>query len=257
MTIGKLALDTLVFAWVLSCGYAEATPDVDHLFKAGNEFYSQGDFKSAITQYQKIAQSQFVNEAIYYNLGNAYFKEGRLGYTILYYEKARRIQPNDSELYHNLELARSQIVDEVTAPPDDFLTARFNRVVTSLPIDLMTQLTLTFFLIGSSSLTLFLLWNWLRGRQLCLFLSVLFILLFLFTGLLNTIQIYRQISSREAIVLSPEVAVTSGPGDENSTLFEVHEGLKVRIRNEVEGWMQVSLENGWSGWIKSEALGRI
>ena len=163
------------------------------------------------------------------DLGNACFKEGRLGYTILYYEKARRIQPNDSELYHNLELDRSQIVDEVTGPPGDFLTASFNRVVTLLPIDLMTQLALIFFLVGSSSLTLFLLWNSLRGRQLCLILSALFLLLFLLAGVLNTVQIDRQISSQEAIVLSPEVAVMSGPGDENSALFEVHEGLTISL----------------------------
>ena len=163
------------------------------------------------------------------DLGNACFKEGRLGYTILYYEKARRIQPNDSELYHNLELDRSQIVDEVTGPPGDFLTASFNRVVALLPIDLMTQLALIFFLVGSSSLTLFLLWNSLRGRQLCLILSALFLLLFLLAGVLNTVQIDRQISSQEAIVLSPEVAVMSGPGDENSALFEVHEGLTISL----------------------------
>ena len=257
MTVYRLALDTLIFALALSVSLAEAGPDIDQIFKTGNEFYSRGDFKSAIAQYRKIEQSPFVNEAVYYNLGNAYFKEGRLGYTILYYEKARRITPNDPELHHNLELARSQITDQVTGPPDDFLSAGLKRMVMLLPIDLVTQLALTFFLIGSSSFTLFLLWNSLRGRQLCLFFSALFLLLFLLTSLLNAVQIYRQTSSQEAIVSAQEAAVTSGPGDDHSTLFEVHEGLKVRIRNEVKGWMQVSLENGWSGWIKSDALGRI
>lgn len=79
-------------------------------------------------------------------------------------------------------------------------------------------------------------------------------MLFIVIGLLNAVQIYRRTAFQEAVVLSPEVAVTSGPGEENPTLFEVHKGLKVQVRNEAGEWVQVSLESGWSAWIRSESL---
>jgi SH3-like domain-containing protein len=53
------------------------------------------------------------------------------------------------------------------------------------------------------------------------------------------------------------VDVLSGPSTDNPTLFSIHEGLKVRIENEVQDWLQISLENGWNGWVKKETLGVI
>jgi hypothetical protein len=40
-------------------------------------------------------------------------------------------------------------------------------------------------------------------------------------------------------------------------LFTVHEGLKAEIRADRGGWLQVSLPNGWNGWIPREAAGTI
>jgi SH3-like domain-containing protein len=48
--------------------------------------------------------------------------------------------------------------------------------------------------------------------------------------------------------------IRSGPGRENVTVFTVHEGIFVRVRGEAAGWYQVSLPNGWSGWVEKDVL---
>jgi uncharacterized protein YgiM (DUF1202 family) len=54
-----------------------------------------------------------------------------------------------------------------------------------------------------------------------------------------------------------EVNVLSGAGEENPTLFTVHEGLKVRLRSRAGEWAQVSLDNGLVGWLPSPAVKEI
>ena len=56
---------------------------------------------------------------------------------------------------------------------------------------------------------------------------------------------------------SPHAGGQSGPGEDNTTLFTVHEGLKVRLRDQQGSWWHVSLDNGLNGWLPSDSLGVI
>ncbi len=71
------------------------------------------------------------------------------------------------------------------------------------------------------------------------------------------VKLHRAATQTHAIVLQERVDVLSGPGEDNTTLFTVHEGLKVRIEAEQGSWYQVSLDNGLSGWVPDAMLGRI
>ena len=59
------------------------------------------------------------------------------------------------------------------------------------------------------------------------------------------------------MVLVEKADVLSGPAGDSATLFSIHEGLKVRIENTLPDWVQISLDNGWNGWVKKDALGEI
>jgi hypothetical protein len=63
----------------------------------------------------------------------------------------------------------------------------------------------------------------------------------------------------EAIVVTENAYVRSGPGEASPRLAEIHEGLKVRVLSEREGFVQVSLANGLTGWspeAQVETIGR-
>ena len=51
----------------------------------------------------------------------------------------------------------------------------------------------------------------------------------------------------DTLVLAETVDVLSGPSSDNTSLFTVHEGLRVRVRNRREGWVQILLP-GAAGW---------
>ena len=49
--------------------------NINELFDNGNEFYSQNNYKEAISNYEKILENGYFSEDLYLNLGNAYFHE--------------------------------------------------------------------------------------------------------------------------------------------------------------------------------------
>ena len=93
--------------------------------------------------------------------------------------------------------------------------------------------------------------------RIAIYASTTFLVLFLILGTSNLLRIYWQETVHEGVVLVEKVDVLSGPASDSPILFSVHEGLKVRIENDLPDWVQISLENGWNGWVKKEALGEI
>jgi len=56
-------------------------------------------------------------------------------------------------------------------------------------------------------------------------------------------------------VLSPSVTVRSTPSDEGTSLFIIHEGRKVTIKdNSMKEWKEIMLEDGKVGWIPVSAI---
>jgi len=230
---------------------------MSRLFQAGNDFYAQSNYQAAIERYQKVLESAVVNEVLLYNLGNAYFKDNQLGRAILCYEKAKRLAPHDREIAENLNFARARIADKVERPPEGFFLSQFRRIANWLPLDTETALAIAFFIAANAAFSLF----WMdvipRLSRLALFASISCLAVFLVLGTSNLLRIYRQETLHEGVILVEKADVLSGPASDSPTLFSVHEGLKVQIENDLADWAQISLDNGWNGWVKKDALGEI
>ena len=96
-----------------------------------------------------------------------------------------------------------------------------------------------------------------RVQRLMFSASLLFGLLTLFSAYILIIRVQEQKEHREAILLNPSVTVLSAP-DENSTdVFVLHEGVKVHLNEQRGKWVKISLPDGKTGWMKSDALGII
>jgi uncharacterized protein YgiM (DUF1202 family) len=67
-------------------------------------------------------------------------------------------------------------------------------------------------------------------------------------------RIYQRQNSHEGVIVEQKTDVRSGPGEENVTVFTVHEGLLVQVRGSSGAWSQVSLPNGWNGWVPSHSV---
>jgi uncharacterized protein YgiM (DUF1202 family) len=67
-------------------------------------------------------------------------------------------------------------------------------------------------------------------------------------------KIYQEGHDLQGVIVEPKAEIRSGPGAENITVVTIHEGVRVQIRGSSHGWYQVSLPNGWTGWLPAAAL---
>jgi tetratricopeptide (TPR) repeat protein len=226
-------------------------------FQSGNEYYARSNYAAAIEQYDKVLSSGVLNEIVLYNLANAHFKNKQLGKAILCYEKAQRIAPQDREIAENLNFARTHIADKVERPQEGFFVTQLRRVTNWLSLDAETALVVAFFIVANGAFALFWLDAIPKLSRLALYASLVFLGLFMILGSSNLLRIYWQETVQEGVILVEKADVLSGPASDSPVLFSIHEGLKVRIENDLPDWIQISLENGWNGWVKKDSLGEI
>ena len=64
-------------------------------------------------------------------------------------------------------------------------------------------------------------------------------------------------SKSEGIIYEKVVVVFSEPNEYSSKIMEVHEGLKVKILNSQDGWINFELLDGTVGWIIEKQIRNI
>jgi tetratricopeptide (TPR) repeat protein len=229
-------------------------PSPDELFAKGNLEYQQGNYGSAIQYYSRILDSGADSGSIYYNLGNACFKEKKLGEAIYYWEKARQKMPADREIRENLELASLLIVDRITLLEEPLPLKMLAWTQQLFTIKQETLIVLFLFIVANILLSLYLLSKNFRISSPALWTSFVAGLLFIIFATSLSWKIYERDYRKNGIIIEAKVDVRSGPGPENITVFTVHEGLKVQVHENSNGWSQISLPNGWNGWIRKNDL---
>ncbi len=243
----------LIFPCLWS-GYGSSAEDaLARLYAQGNSAYQKSDYAAAEQYYLQILNAGAENGAVYYNLGNACFKQKKLGNAIYYWEKAQQLNPADRDVRENLQLANLMIVDRIETPPDPLPFRFLASIQDILSIRQQSWLVLALFMGANLFFTLYLTLKS-RNAERAVIASLVFGILFiLFAGSLAW-KVYQRDYSRRAIVIEQKADVRSGPGQENISVFTIHEGIKVRVLGAAGGWYQVSLPNGWNGWLPQNYL---
>jgi tetratricopeptide (TPR) repeat protein len=224
------------------------------LFSEGSSHYQKGDFVSAERVYRQLLDAGVESGTVYYNLGNACFKQRKLGEAIYFWEEARQRLASDREVKENLDLANLLIVDRIEEPAEPAFFRLLGRAIHTLTIRQYSWVILVLFVAANILLGIRSLTRNPRTSFLCLTGSIASGVLLLLFGCALGWRIYEVNSFQHGIIVQQKVDIRSGPGAQNVTVFTVHEGTKVRIRGDASGWYQVSLANGWVGWLEKSSV---
>ncbi len=227
------------------------------LFNQGNEKYKKGQYQDAIKFYESILLKNIKNGYVYFNLGNAYFKANHPGKAILNYERAKIYYPSDKDIKFNLKFANSKKIDRIQEIEYNPFTKIILFIYNIFSVNTLFFLTYLTLLILIASL----IFKWfykntsgqIINQKIFNYLRIIFIL-FLFILIIKVHQIK---STEKAIILSSQIKVKSGPSEDYTDIFTLHEGTKVKIRKENDTWTLIILPNGFSGWIKKDNLEKI
>lgn len=235
-------------------GQGAVRESIAALFADANALYQKGDFAGAERGYRQLVEKGFEGGALYYNLGNACFKQKKLGEAIYFWHKAKQELPGDPDVRENLELANLLVVDRVEVPADPLPLRWLDSAVHRLTITQESWLVLLLFVAANGLVAMHILAKNPR-------LAFRALIAALITGAFTLVftcslvwKIYEKSNRLEGVVTEQKVDVRSGPGTDNITVFAVHEGILLRIRGESGGWYQVSLPNGWSGWLQKNSV---
>ncbi len=248
-------LAALLFLSIVMLRGLVANPQED--LQLANAAYQSGDFSKAIGAYVALVDAGWQSADLYYNLGTSYLQEQELGRAILYLERALLQAPGEEDIQHNLRLAQEQLKDDISEVPPFFLSRWWRSWSIAVSANAWGIIGLLLVWLGVAGLALWLLgwqriwrkWGFLGGFPLLLLGLIPIFLAFSRMGL--------EQESTVAILQETEMTLYTAPDDASTALFELHEGTKVEIIDQIGEWYKVRLLNGDQGWLLAQYAERI
>lgn len=229
--------------------------DLDSLWTAGVQAYTDGKFSDASAAWTSIEESGQKSAKLYYNLGNAWFKQGNYPKAILNYERALRLDPSYSDARYNLEFTSNFVQDKIEPVPEFILKSVARKVCYVMGSNAWAVIFLVLLAAALVMGLLFLLGSSVGKRRAGFYCGI--VLLLLSAGALS-FSIWQKsdsVKTDTAIEMSPVSSVKSSPSSGSSKdLFVIHEGTKVTILDEVGTWRNISLADGRQGWIPASDI---
>ena len=223
----------------------------------GDSAYMKNDYISAIEVYETILKKGEAAD-LYYNLGNCYYKTDNIAKAILNYERALLLQPGNSDIRANLEVAYSKTIDKVEPVPDIFFISWIKSLINSMSVDGWAACGIVSFILLIVALYLFIFSKQIVLKKTGFILGVILLIITISSNLFASQQKKRLIERDLAIVMAPSITARSTPSDSGTSLFVLHEGRKVTIKdNSMKEWKEIRLEDGKVGWVSAEAIEAI
>ena len=218
----------------------------------GNAYAGKEDWDQAIFYYNKVTKDVLyaTPHIAYSNLGNAYYKTNNIGRAILYYEKARKFIEGDPALEQNLKLTQLKIVDKIEPIPELFIVEWWSKLTRVFSLETLLWFSFSIFSILITFIILQILYTRQFLRRFIWATTVLFVLIFVITFS----QIYEFETWQFGVILEEKVSVVSEPGIGGTEVFILHEGTKVKVNRMLNDWLEISIPDGKTGWLRETSL---
>jgi len=227
----------------------------DTYFQQGNKAYDDGNYEFAIESYNKIVDDGYESGEVYYNLGNSYYKSNDIINAIVSYERGLKYIPNNENLRDNLDIANLSIVDRTKENEELPLMNYIENIERDYNIFTIRSTFIMIFFVLAILISITIIISNNRVKKILNILSS-----FTLLSLLIILYLYVDISNKNSIkyglVSIDKISIMSSPDDNtnNTTLFSLHKGTKVRIKSETDKWFNISISSEKKGWLKKESV---
>ncbi|HNK39660.1 MAG TPA: tetratricopeptide repeat protein, partial [Flavobacteriales bacterium] len=220
------------------------------------ERYAQADYAGALAAYDSVATTHR-SAALLFNIGNCHMKLDDVPHAVLFYERAIRLEPGAEDIRANLDHARQQVVDRIHELPAFTLGSFWDRLRGGKDEDQWARRALWSCLALFAGATAFLFVRQGLVRRLLLGGTALALICTVVATALGAYRVKEVNDRSEAIIMLPKVDVLGEPRQGATTVFVLHEGTKISVLSDQNGWYEVKLASGSVGWAPPGSLERI
>ncbi len=260
--IRKAITYTLLVVAALSNLHA-TTPETDDAkqyqtwIDSASEAYRNQQFEKAVEFYGKVLDFGMTSADLHYNLGNAWYKQGMIPQAILHYEKALKYNPAHEDARVNLQMANNLITDRIEPSHVPFYKRWYKQLWKSMPANSWATVSIITFLVLIGSVLLFVFSSSIALKKTMLpvgILAIVFMSISLIMG--SEAKSYME-NTHKAILFEPSLNVKSSPDESGTDLFRIHEGLKIKIREQLGEWTEIEIPDGRVGWVPADSYRKI
>jgi len=239
--------------YCLICFAAFAEVDSTN-YVVGNVLYEQGNYTEAINVYQHVIGEKGYSPEVNYNLGNCYYKTGDIGNSILNYERALRLDPGNGDIKYNLDLANLRIRDRISTVDELILSIWWRNILNLFTTHAWAILAVCFAWLSLTGFLFYRLSNRLSFRKTGFYSFLVFLIVCILTVVIAFSSNKWQLHHTYAIVMEPSSILKSEPNESSTNLSLIHEGLKVQVLDEQDGWTEIKMSDGNEGWLLSSTI---
>lgn len=240
----------IVVFFMIGSIYAQEKP----LFDEATEHYKNEEYDEAVKRYKEILAKDKTSTEVYYNLANAYFKLDDWASSIYFYNKALQLSPNDEDVKNNLLYAEERTIDDIGEEEKSGFSNLIDDLISTFSFNTWAVWAIVF----SVLFMVFGVWYYFTqksGRKRFFFtLSALFLICSVLSVVFAYQQYDMQQSNTFAIVFEEEAGVHNEPNHNSEEVFTLHEGTKVKVLDNFNGYTQIKLTDGNKGWINEDAV---
>ncbi len=251
----KINLIFFIIIFLIAGSYKNAFAlDTKSIMQKANDLYQKNNFSEAAEIYQKLVDDGYESTALYYNLGNSYYRLNKIGYAILNYERALRLSPGDDDIQHNLALANTKTIDKIDSLPKFFIFQWWESLLAMFNLTGWTYAAYIFYLLILISFGIYFLVKRPQLQRYAFFSGILSFVVLLVTATLLIVKLNREVNIKNGVIIEPTVIAKVSPDNDSNDAFVIHEGLKVRLEDNVGNWYKIRLQDGKIGWTNKQDL---
>jgi len=234
-----------------------AVNQIDAIHQEATNAYNDKDYQTALEKFSLIENEGIINADLYYNIGNCYFRINEIGRAILYFKKSLKVESDHQAARRNLEYALTFTKDKQNSENVNVIRSFWLKAFDSFSINLLAIITLVIFSIIIMLICLMIIHYRNREKTVPIFITTIFIFLFSAFLIISILKWQEFHKTDEAVLLSTSAIGFSGPGEDFTRVFTIHEGMIFTIERNEENWSLIKLENGLGGWIKKDTFVKI
>jgi tetratricopeptide (TPR) repeat protein len=221
----------------------------------GDGAYQQGDYTTAIRQYEAQIANGNTDIALWVNLGNAYWMNGENAQALRHLLRAQQALPRDTHIATTIALIRAQ----TNTLPTSIKDTNFWRTLGTLTNPFMTFQELSVIVWGLWVFVMMmtsLVWVWRSQPDSVRWLWGLSVLIFGLSMSLLASRYFIATSQPSAVVMR-EATAYSGADSTYLPLFTANSATEVRVLSEKNNWVQVVLSNDQLGWLPLDDIALV